>query len=480
MSNPKRLHPIASVVTTGRRIRNLIIPMLAINFSGGREGIVSLLVTLAISLVAIIITLLTGILSWLRYTYRFEEDELRIEYGIFIRQKRYIPFERIQSINLTEGLLQRMFGLVKVQIETAGGGDEAEAVLSAITKEEARLIQEYVAQAKSGGDNEIKDVQEGQEVFTISTPELLVLSLTSGGVGVVISALFALFSQLDDFIPYKRIFGDMEEWAVQNIVTVAVVVFIVFFLAWVISLIITMLKYANFTVMKTEKDFIISQGLLEKKQMTIPLKRIQAIRINENFVRQLLGCGTVYVESAGGSSENEEAANVMILPIVKVKQIGTILASHLPDYIITSSFKTLPTRARRRYILRSWCITVPIVIAAIFFFKFWGLLSLILLGLGTGSALLKYRDAGWDLEQQQLTLRYRTITRTTIFMKKKRIQSLEMQESYFQKKRQLGTIAASVKSGAGGAGGTIVDMEIDDVHLVYEWFSREKQMEISG
>lgn len=475
MSDPKRLHPVASIVTTGKRIRNLIIPMIAIAFSVSRDGKISLLVVLSISFVAILITLLTGILSWLRYTYRFEEEELRIEYGIFVRQKRYIPFERIQSINQTEGLLQRLFGLVKVQIETAGGGEEAEAVLSAITKEEARLIQEYVTAAKHNGEREIKDVQEGQKVFTISTPELLVLSLTTGGVGVVISAIFALFSQLDDFISFKRIFGGLEKWAVHNIITIAIIAFIGFFLAWIISLILTMLKYANFTVIKTEKDFIISQGLLEKKQMTIPAKRIQAIRISENIVRQLLGYSTVCIVSAGGSSENEEGSKVMLLPIVKQKQIASLLKASLPDYQLEPSFISVPKRALWRYILRTWYIVVPIVVAAIIFLKTWGLLSLILLAVVTLWAILKYKDAGWNLERQQLSLRYRTINRTMVLMPKSRVQSLKMRESYFQQKRGLGTLEAIVKSGSGDSWATVVDMNIEDVQMVYKWYSREKQ-----
>lgn len=480
MSKPKRLHPIASVVTTGKRIRNLLIPMLAINFSGGREGIFSLLITLAISLVVIIITLLTGILSWLRFTYRFEEDELRIEYGIFVRQKRYIPFERIQSINLTEGLLQRIFGLVKVQVETAGSGDEAEAVLSAITKEEAGLIQEYVTAAKNDGSREVEDVRAGNKVFTISTSELLILSLTSGGVGVVISAVVALFSQLDDIIPYKKIFGDFEKWAVHNIITLAVIVFFGLFLAWVISLIITMMKYANFTVVKTEKDFIISQGLLERRQITIPLRRIQAIRIHENIVRQLLGYGTVYIVSAGGSAENEEGAKVMLLPVVKVKHIVPLLKEVLPEYQMEPPLFSAPKRSMRRYILRAWYLTVPIVLAAIIFLKTWGLLSLIIFAIATIWAILKYKDAGWSLGPKQLTLRFRRINRTTVFMQKNRVQSLKMRESFFQRRQSLGTLEAFVKSGAGDAWATVVDLERSDIQQVYEWYSREKQREISG
>lgn len=477
MSNAKRLHPIASVIQTGKRLRSIILPTAAFIFSVGREGHDGLIVSLIFSVVVIIITFITGILSWLRFTYRFEEDELRIEYGIFIRKKRYIPFERIQSIDVTEGILQRMFGLVKVQIETAGGsgGDEAEAVLSAISKEEAALIQDFVAAAKNKGAAEAAQVHEGQPVFRISTSQLVLLSLTSGGVGVVISALFALLSQLGDFIPFARLFGGLEDWAIQNLFLIAMIVFIGFFLAWLIALLMTMLKYANFTVAKTDKDLVISQGLLERRQITIPLNRIQALRISENVVRQMLGYGTVYIESAGGSSANQEGSNVILLPIVKVKQISGILAPCLPDYAFVGTFTPLPKRALWRYMFRSWIIVVPVVIISHILLKGWGLLSLIPFAAFTLWSFLKYRAAGWSLEGQQLSLRYRRIQRTTVFMKKNKIQSLAKRESYFQKKRDLGTIEAFVKSGAGGGGGAVIDMENSDIKKIFNWYSRNKK-----
>lgn len=476
MSEPKRLHPIASVINTVKRLRNMLIPFAAILFSGGREGRESLMISLIVAFVVILITFISGLLSWLRYTYKLENDEIRIEYGIFTRKKRYIPFERIQSIDLTEGILQQLFGLVKVQIETAGssGDEEAEAVLSAITKAEAKLIQEYVAAAKTGG-SETASQQVAKLIFKITTPELLLLSLTSGGIGVVISALFALLSQFDDFIPFKKIFGGYEDWAVHNLFLIASLVFAGFFLAWLIALVMTMLKYAHFTVVQTEKDLVISQGLVEKKQITIPLNRIQAIRISENPIRQLLGYGTVYVESAGGSIENKDGANVILLPIMKVKELSALIGPYLPEYHFTASFTPVPKRALRRYIVRSWFIPVPIAAAAIFFFKIWGLFSLLLIGIFTFWAILKYKTAGWSLDGQQLTLRFQTTNRTTVFMKKDKIQSLEIRESYFQRNKELGTIEAYVKSGLGGAGGTVVDMEKSEVEKIFGWYSKEQK-----
>jgi putative membrane protein len=47
-----------------------------------------------------------------------------------------------------------------------------------------------------------------------------------------------------------------------------------------------------------------------------------------------------------------------------------------------------------------------------------------------------------------------------------------MKESYFQKRKELGSLEAFVKAGFGGAGGTVIDMDQNDVKKVYSWFSR--------
>lgn len=476
MSDPKRLHPIVIVTTIGKRLKDFIFTFIAFFFIVSNKGEYGGFIVFAVIALAVCLIIINSILSWLRYTYRLEQGELRIEYGIIVRKKRYIPLERIQSLNISEGVLQRLFGMVKVQIETAGaGGEEAEAVLSAISKEEASLIGEYVTSSKNERNHPAELGQNQQLVYKITRFQLILLSLTSGGAGVVISAVLAFLSQFDEFIPYERLFRQVETWAVSNIIFISVLVLIGLLLAWVLALLGTMLKYANFIVMKTQQDLIISQGLLERRQITIPLKRIQAIRINENIIRQILGYGSVIVESAGGSINNQEGSKVMLLPLVKLRDIESIITPAIPDYEMKLDFSPIPKRALGRYIFRTWLVIIPLVLVAVIFLKAWGLLSLIVLGIATLWAYLKYKDAGWRVEQEQLNLRYRTWVRTTVFTKKSRIQSLELKESFFQRKQKLASIETFVKAGFGDAGGRVVDLDRNDVETIFTWYSRKQR-----
>ena len=149
MSKEKyKLHPISALINFIKVLKDMIVPLVfvvAVNGlgSGGDSEGWSSYITSIIYGVILLFLLVSGIIKWKRFRYWFEEEELRIEYGLFVKKKRYIPFERIQSLNYTEGILHRPFGLVKVKVETAGGGQtkEADAELTAITKDSCRTDQ---------------------------------------------------------------------------------------------------------------------------------------------------------------------------------------------------------------------------------------------------------------------------------------------------------------------------------------------------
>ncbi|WP_174735080.1 PH domain-containing protein [Mesobacillus harenae] len=475
MSEPRRLHPIAAVSNALRQLKELILPLVFFLVFGSRNGDWGSYYLYG--LMAIVgFVFLSGVLSWFRFTYRIEDGELRIEYGLFVRKKRYIPFERIQSFDFSEGILQRAFSLVKVTVETAGSGGmgihSGDAVLTAVSREEARLIQAYLTEKKSIGEDgsEFPEVKE-ELVYKITPKELLLLASTSSGVGVVISAVLAFLFQFEEFIPYERLFNGVEAFISNGIVFVAVIIFIGFLIAWAVALIGTMVKYANFTVRRIEDDLVITRGLLEKRQFTIPLHRIQAIRISENLIRQPFGFGAAFIESAGGSSVSEERAKVLVLPIVRKERIPSLLEPHLKGYKLGFELQPAPQRALPRYLVRGSLMVLPILAVSLLFFKQTGFFSLLLLIPAAAWSFLNYRDAGWNLTEQQLTIRYRKIIKTTVYMNRTKIQSMAIMKSYFQQRKQLSTIEAVVKSGQSGSGGKVIDLDEQDSAIIYSWYS---------
>lgn len=210
---------------------------------------------------------------------------------------------------------------MKLEIETAGGMGEAEVELSAIRKEEAEQIRTIIKEQKrqiAQGEAEQDKLEEGRVLYKISFNELLITAATSSGLGVALS-IVAFLSQFDEIIPYEKIF-DKLEWIVHASVTMIVILCLIgLIIAWIISFIGVLLQYGDFTVREEAGQIIISSGIFEKKQISIPIDRIQAIKVTENWLRQPFGYATVHIESAGGGSDKD--VETILFPLIRKKQV---------------------------------------------------------------------------------------------------------------------------------------------------------------
>ncbi|CAG9623369.1 PH domain-containing protein [Sutcliffiella rhizosphaerae] len=484
MSEKRRMHPAAIVVGFFRQLRELLFPIILFIFFGstgdGFFGTIYIIV-MGIWFLGLIIY---GILSWFRFFYWIEDGEFRIESGIFVKKRRFIRQERIQTIDTSEGIIQRLFGLVKVQVETAGGGNEAEAVLTAVTKEEAISLKEELLNKKkeeetdSIGEESLQpaeQVEAPRPTFAITWKALFIVGTTSGGIGVVLSAMAAFLSQFDQIVPYERLMDRFGSFLQTSVFLIASLVFVVLFLSWLISIAMTMFKYGNFTVIKKEDELHISRGIIERRQLTIPLERIQAIRLSQNILRQPFGFTTVYVESAGSSGGKEADFSTILFPLIKTSEAENLLKEFVPSYKFSNELHVLPKRSLIRYMIR---VIVPALIISTpiaYFFQPYGYFAFLSLGLAALLGYSQYKTAGWGVVNEQLQLSYRHLSKNTVLLSKKRIQSFEQKQSFFQGRQKLYTISASIKTGNGGKDFRVVDVEKNDGEQVYEWYSYSKK-----
>ncbi|KIL48576.1 PH domain-containing protein [Jeotgalibacillus campisalis] len=491
MSEEKRLHPISAVINFVKALREALIPIVVLIFlnQGERNSFLDYLPFIGMGVFMIIILFL-GILKWWRFTYRVEEGELRIEYGLFVKKKRYIPFERIQSLNYSEGIFHRPLKLVKIKVETAGTSNslESEAELTAITKEEANELNSFISKAKKKikerievdedgvpieEESEQEEEVEGKILYKMSAKDLVIMATTSGGAGVVISGLLIFLSQFSEFIPYETVMDEFMDVVQSGILIVAVTVFIVLFFAWLIAVAMTFIRYASFTVKLVDKDLVITRGLLEKKQTTIPLNRIQGIRFNQNLLREPFKYAAVTIESAGGSALEKDSNTIRLLPMIRSSEAPRILEEILPEYEWSTDFTGAPKRSIFRYMFWNLLFISFIIAPVSYFFYPYGLLSLLLYPLLAGLSWLQYKSAGYRLSEDQLTVQFRVFDKQIVYMKKKRIQSLELKETWFQRKGRVATLSATIKSYIAGSVNTVNHLDVKDVEKVMEWYQPE-------
>jgi len=86
-------------------------------------------------------------MTFFRFYFSLDENSILIDKGVLKRTKVNIPFERIQTVNLQQNLLHQMFGVVSLEIDTAGA-NKSEMTIDALKKEDAEAIRQFILEEK--------------------------------------------------------------------------------------------------------------------------------------------------------------------------------------------------------------------------------------------------------------------------------------------------------------------------------------------
>lgn len=128
----------------------IVIPfMIAVGFFEPIYGIV------AFGIYLIVITLVALIVHN-NFMYWVDEAGFQKVHGILHKQHVTIPYEQIQNVNITKGLLDRILGIARLSIETAGAASEsgreivggstsvAEGHLPGISIDDAKALHDFL------------------------------------------------------------------------------------------------------------------------------------------------------------------------------------------------------------------------------------------------------------------------------------------------------------------------------------------------
>jgi len=81
--------------------------------------------------------------SWRRWGYAFTGSELHVEYGLFTRVHTIVPVLRVQHIDVAQDVLERLFGVARLIVHTAGSENNF-VVLPGISRDTAEGIRDAI------------------------------------------------------------------------------------------------------------------------------------------------------------------------------------------------------------------------------------------------------------------------------------------------------------------------------------------------
>lgn len=466
MFEPSRQHPVAALTKAFQILKDNIITILVIIFVGGSNA----MFTISGIFGVVALLLIWGVVSWYRFTYQVVDGELHIKQGVLVRKNLYLSGERIQVVDITAGVVQRIFGLVALDIKTAGSSAE-EAKISAMTREQAEEIKKLLMKSKQEEETEEEKAEEiPAEVYKLSAKDLVIAASTSGSFGVALSIVATVFSQVDQVISQEEMAEFIERVMPASVTTYMAVyiIFAVVLISWLFAFFGTIIKFYGFTLRVEKDQLIIRHGLFEQKQLTVPFNRIQAIQMKEGLLRQPFGYASLVLESAGYG--DQQGNSTTLYPLLAREKVWDFIQQVVPRYHVPITGTGSPETSLSRYLFRTFRWALLVIIPAWFLVPY-GEYALLLIIPFLLLGYAQYSDALIGVSGQTLILRFRLLSKTTALVKKKRIQSASISQNPFQKRRDLMSYIVTVASGSQGRTFKIRDLETSVSRSFLHWVS---------
>src|SRR4051812_33902369 len=127
---PHRLHVAAAVDEALRGLGDIALPLIIGLVAGGTQSSAS---ALGFGLLGVVAALAIGIARWNATTYTITDRALHLRSGVFSPDDTVVPLERIQAVDTIAGPVQRLFGVTGLHVQTPGGGEDGDVVLSALS-----------------------------------------------------------------------------------------------------------------------------------------------------------------------------------------------------------------------------------------------------------------------------------------------------------------------------------------------------------
>ncbi|MGH3355462.1 MAG: PH domain-containing protein [Nocardioidaceae bacterium] len=296
-------------------------------------------------LVVVVAGLVYGFLAWWFTRYRIDAEELRIDSGAVMRRSRRISIERLQSVDVVQPLVARLFGMAELRFEVAGGS-RTEAPLAYLRLEEAHrlrgvlLDREVVQATDEPPAAEVTEAWRPEHEIARVDPTWLVGG-TVLSTEFVVSVLVALLAMIATV--------SFREAAALALVLPAV-------LGAGSVLFRGVVNQWGFVLSDTGRGWRLRQGLFDLRSQTVPLDRVQGIALVEPVLWRRLGWVKVQVDVAGysGSSSQGKVSTSTLLPVAPRPLALAVVARLLPGGSVTQVVQRPVPRAARLFRPVGW------------------------------------------------------------------------------------------------------------------------------
>ena len=330
----RRVHPITPLVhgASAMPIGIFIVIVMGIG-SGAAFGLAGAALFVVAFVVLPVVVAGWSYLVWRNLWYWFDADgDFRVDSGVVTKQERRVQLSRLQSVDVAQPLIARLFSMAELTVEVAGA-EGSKLKLQFLTLEDARALRATILARAAGLRHDTTEAPEA--AITAVAPRDLAVSLllrSSTAFLLLLSIAILTVSFLTGGI------GGLLVALVTGGIPILMVVS-------------EFIKYFNFTVSESPDGLRLRFGLAKTEARTVPPGRVQAIEYVEPLLWRRQGWVRVRVNIAGmgGQDRQGNKEETLLLPVGTMDVAHAVVARVFPDVDVEAlEWRSAPRRSRRR------------------------------------------------------------------------------------------------------------------------------------
>lgn len=328
---------------------------------------------IAIAIAIVALSVVSSVITWRTRTWELTDAGIMLRSGLVTSRQLQVPYEHIHTVNMSSNLVERVLGLMTLDLDTGAASSEGEATrIRGLQAGIAEALREELFRRKAavladqGLDARTADADASAEAddeasptapapspdacYTLTTAQLVFAALTEARVVAQAVAFLILIVQginllqESELVNLSDVAGDIAVLPVALLIgAAALLLALALIVGFAVSFVMSLIGYAGYRAERAAGRISVERGLLSRTSHTVALERIQSINIRQGLIRQLIGYAEVrasVVGAIGSSDETSTADGVVLHPFIRVTEVDAFLASIAPDFSAVETVET--------------------------------------------------------------------------------------------------------------------------------------------
>lgn len=325
---------------------------------------------IAIASAIVALSVVSSVITWRTRTWELTDAGIMLRSGFVTSKQLQVPYEHIHTVNMSSNLVERVLGLMTLDLDTGAASSEgeatrirglqagmAEALREELFRRKAAMLADQGLDARAAAADASAEADDGASptapapspdaCYTLTTAQLVFAALTEARVVAQAAAFLILIVQginlLQEsaLVNLSDVAGDIAVLPVALLVgAVALLLALALVVGFAVSFVMSLIGFAGYRAERAGGRISVERGLLSRTSHTVALERIQSISIRQGIIRQLIGYAEVratVVGAIGSSDETSTADGVVLHPFIRLTEVDAFLASIAPDFSVVKT-----------------------------------------------------------------------------------------------------------------------------------------------